>query len=130
MTDDRRLLTLLLPSESLPTENTMYYRIKNGTARPKDGALLFPAASTLSFDCYYNVFDYATYREHTALDRLHYVVTVRGDVTVSLRLARFIDDEENYTDELLMVCSPSATSSPIEIVLKLLFWVRIRLILA
>lgn len=101
MTDDRRLLTLLLPSESLPTENTMYYRIKNGTARPKDGALLFPAASTLSFDCYYNVFDYATYREHTALDRLHYVVTVRGDVTVSLRLARFTDDEENYTDELL-----------------------------
>ena len=101
MKDDRRLFTLLLPSEDLPKENTLYYRIKNGTARYKDGALSFPAASILSLDCYYNVFDYATYREHTALDAVRYVLTVRGDLTVSLCLSRFTDDKENYVDEIL-----------------------------
>ena len=88
MKDDRRLFTLLLPSEDLPKEKTMYYRIENGTALHRDGALLFPAASALSFDCYYNVFDYAVFRDDTTIDRVFYVLSLQGDLTLRLSLLR------------------------------------------
>jgi len=101
MEKDRRLFTLLLPSGDLPQENTLYYRIKNGIAHTEGDALSFPAESTLSLDCYYNVFDYATYLEHTAIDRVRYVATVRGDLTVSLHLSRFTSDKTDCVDEIL-----------------------------
>lgn len=102
MERDRRLSTLLTPSGDLPQENTLYYRIKNGTIRRNGHALLFPAGSLLSFDCYYNVFDHATYRETCGIDRVDYVLTVQGDVTVSLFLSRFTDREKKIYEDVLL----------------------------
>ena len=101
MEQDRRLFSLILPSEDLPQEKTMYYRIRKGTTCSDGQALLFPAGSTLSFDCYYNVLDYATYRETCDLDLVEYHLSVRGNVTVSLFLSRFTDRDEAYEDVLL-----------------------------
>ena len=100
MTDERRLFTFLLPRQDAHEEKALYYR-DGGKLTRTENALRIPAGETLSFNCYFNVFDHAVYTAYTPIERVFYTLSLRGEMTLRLRLLRPAASDTGIEDVLL-----------------------------
>ena len=78
MNSKGRLITFLLPEEGLSTETGLYYRDKANSCHVENGFLSIPAGTTVSFDTYFNSFDYDAYKRFTALNSVALSLFLRG----------------------------------------------------
>ena len=96
-----RLLTFLLPEEGLSTESGLYYRDKADSCRMENGFLSIPAGTTVSFDTYFNSFDYDAYKRFTALNSVALSLFLRGKFHVRILWAfRSPADGEGEREEI------------------------------
>ena len=95
MMDPRRLFTFLLPKTGVCEEKTLYYRTEDDVTL-KDGALFLSAGASVSFDCYFNVFDYALFRDDTPIEKVSYRLSFQGNLTLRLCLLRAAENEQGY----------------------------------
>lgn len=101
MEKTRRLFTFLFPTSGGCEEKEMYYRDEETLSDLFDGELRFREGANLSFDTYFNVFDYAVYRDDTAINEIAYVLSLQGNLTLQLRLLCPAEKKDEYQDILL-----------------------------
>ena len=100
MEQNRRLFTFLLPRKELANEQELYYRVTAGNVCAADDRLSLKKDSTLSFNCFYGVFDYAVYREKTAVRSLLFHLSLQGDLIVRAYCTHGRDAKKPKTDLL------------------------------
>ena len=114
MSGNRRLCTFLLPRTDVCEEKTLYFR--GGTL--SENALRITAGETVSFNCYFNVFDYAIYAAYTSIQTLYYRLSLQGQGILRLRLIRPAECESGYEDRVLIE-EPFSSSVPTEYTLPI-----------
>ena len=77
-------MTFLLPKEGLCTEKEMYFRDKTGNIGWDETRLSVPPKGRVSFDTYFNSFDYDTFRRYTTVENITVTLHLAGQFHISL----------------------------------------------
>lgn len=111
MTDNRRIFSFLLPDRELCGEQELYYRNKGGQSALFGNTLLLKEGAEVSFDSYFNVFDYAVYQEETSIEEISYVLTLKGRLFFRVYLS--LKKEEGGDPEDVLIAEKSYFSDEI-----------------